>query len=99
VLESFTIATFAGRIGHAFRIWFEPELPVDADLLSATDLGDDRGSPGGRRPFSLEFLTRVDRVYPQGTYRVQHDELSEFELFIVPIGADADGVRYEAVFT
>ncbi|MDX6508976.1 MAG: hypothetical protein QOG81_728, partial [Gaiellaceae bacterium] len=36
---------------------------------------------------------------PQQIYRFDHDELGTLEIFIVPIGTDEGGVRYEAVFT
>ena len=51
-----------------------------------------------RVPFALVFRGPAGDVLPQGTYHVEHDALGAFDLFLVPIGADADGVRYEAVF-
>lgn len=61
--------------------------------------------PGGRGPdgqermqFSLIFRGPADRLLPQGTYAVTHEALGEQELFLVPLGRDADGVRYEAAF-
>jgi hypothetical protein len=32
-------------------------------------------------------------------YLVEHAAMEPFELFLVPIGNDAEGSRYEAVFT
>jgi hypothetical protein len=37
-------------------------------------------------------------VLPQATYPVEHDELGRMEIFLVPIGPDGSGMRYEAVF-
>lgn len=61
--------------------------------------------PGGLGPdgqervqFSLVFRGPADPVLRQGTYAVTHDALGEQELFLVPLGRDADGVRYEAAF-
>ncbi|MBM3880355.1 MAG: hypothetical protein FJ387_11670 [Verrucomicrobia bacterium] len=48
--------------------------------------------------FSLVFHGPPDRPLPQRTYRFAHEQLSPFELFIVPIGANADSVQYQAVF-
>jgi hypothetical protein len=31
-------------------------------------------------------------------YQLQHERLGAFELFLVPVGQDQDGVYYEAVF-
>jgi hypothetical protein len=52
-----------------------------------------------REQFSLVFREPSGVVLPQMIYRVEHDELGAFELFLVPIGPDAEGMRYEAVFT
>ena len=35
---------------------------------------------------------------PQGIHKLQHAELGEGELFLVPVGKDKDGFEYEAVF-
>ena len=69
-----------------------------ASLVSATSFGQRRG-PTGRLPFSLEFLAPASDVLPQAIYRVDHAELGALDLFLVPVARDADGVRYEAVFT
>ena len=36
---------------------------------------------------------------PQRIYRLEHAELGGLDLFLVPIGRDASGITYEAVFT
>ena len=41
----------------------------------------------------------VDPLLPQGVYRIGHQALGEHGIFVVPIGRDAEGTRYEAVFT
>ena len=37
-------------------------------------------------------------LLPQNTYGIEHKELGTLSIFIVPIGLDAEGMRYEAVF-
>jgi hypothetical protein len=37
-------------------------------------------------------------VLPQGSYPLGHQELDGLELFLVPIGPDSLGMRYEAAF-
>ena len=51
-----------------------------------------------RRQFSLLFRGPVDPFLSQGTYRLDHAELGALDIFLVPIGPDAEGMRYEAVF-
>jgi hypothetical protein len=36
---------------------------------------------------------------PQKIYKLEHDKLGTFELFLVPIGLDKEGMRYQAIFT
>lgn len=53
----------------------------------------------GREAFSIVFESVSQQALPQKIYALSHPELGEFELFIVPIGQDANGTRYEAVFS
>ncbi len=64
------------------------------------DLGR-RTDPGGElSTYALVFRAPPRRAAhaPQGTYRLTHAELGTLEVFLVPIGPDAGGMRYEAIF-
>jgi hypothetical protein len=50
-------------------------------------------------PFAIVFLGPPSPILPQRIYRFEHDGIGAIEIFIVPIGRDDDGVRYEAIFT
>jgi len=52
--------------------------------------------PGLER-FSL-FFEGPDRYLPQNTYSLQHDQMGNFEIFLVPITKEGEKFRYEAVF-
>jgi hypothetical protein len=94
VQEPLVFETFAARVGQEFRIEVDAATTVVTTLTSATAHGDGRVAAG----FSLVFAGPVEPVLPQRTYRLVHDELRDLEIFIVPIGRDDAGVRYEAVF-
>jgi hypothetical protein len=98
VLETFTRETFAPHVGDAFRLHVEELATVGIVLIDANALPMAAARPG-RAPFSLLFLGPPVTVYPQRTYKLDHPQLGSFELFLVPVGADTEGVRYEAVFT
>lgn len=51
-----------------------------------------------RAPFSLYFLGPPAPVLPQAMYTFHHDRFGLGPVFIVPVGADAEAVEYEAVF-
>jgi hypothetical protein len=105
VLESIDIATFAGRVGEVFRIVVDDATALTTRLIDVTPASVSgttaTTSPGagGRRPFSVVFRSAPGAPLPQQIYRVHHDELGALELFLVPIGPDEDGMRYEAVFS
>lgn len=93
MLEDFEVGTFSGHIGDDFRIHPEDSSPLEVELISATGLGE---SPG--RPFSIVFRGPKDILLPQRIYRMEHTEIGSFEIFLVPIGPDEKGLRYEAIF-
>lgn len=49
-------------------------------------------------PFSLVLAGPRAPVLPQATYALRHPSLGAIEVFLVPIGQDADATRYEATF-
>jgi hypothetical protein len=97
MLEDFTIDTFRPRLGERFCLVAEPVLEVD--LVEAETVGERAIEPSGRVPFSLVFRGPLDPVLPQRIYRFENDALGAFDLFIVPIGPDEAGMRYQAVFS
>jgi hypothetical protein len=46
----------------------------------------------------LFFLGSRDLMLPQGTYRINHEQLGEMEIFLVPTAREAEGFKYEAAF-
>lgn len=87
--------TFANRLGERFRLAAD-DGSHDLTLVECKRLG---GTALEREPFSLVFLGLREPVLPQRIYPLAHDELGELEIFLVPIAQDADGTRYEAIFT
>ena len=99
MLENFTIETFSQHVGSTFNVHPDDSGRVDVELISATGLGGSTGEEMPRQPFSLVFCGPGDVLFPQRIYKMEHEEIGTFELFIVPIGSDEKGLRYEAIFT
>ena len=98
-IEWLTHAEFAGRIGEHFSLVGGDGVTLE--LVEATETSEPGGrGPEGqeRRQFSLVFRGPATPVLPQGSYRLGHQELDGLELFLVPIGPDSLGMRYEAAF-
>jgi len=98
MLESFDVGTFTPRLGETFRIQTSDSKWEELTLIEATALGEGVLTEERRTPFSIVFRGSRNSMLPQRTYRVEHAEIGEFDLFLVPIGPDHDGMLYEAVF-
>ena len=94
-LDELTLATFEPLVGDRFAIDGRPE-PIALVLESAATTGE---WPGGRDPFSLVFRGPPEPLLPQAIYPLRHRDLGVLEIFVVPISREADGLRYEAIFT
>jgi hypothetical protein len=92
VLESFTVDTFRPLLHDRFRIAPEGAQAFEVELVDVTEIPRE---PGGRAPFSLVFQGGPNPPLVQRIYRVEHDDLGELDIFLVPIAVD----QYEAVFT
>ena len=89
------------HVGEAFRTYVDAGQSLDIQLIEATDLSaryPSQQTEGRGRPFSIVFRGPGDILLPQAIYQIAHDQIGTFDLFIVPIGGDKDGLRYEAVF-
>jgi hypothetical protein len=98
MLESFEVGTFAPRLGETFRVQSADAEWTELTLIEAIALGDGAPAEERRAPFSIVFRGAREPVLPQKIYQVEHVAIGAFELFLVPIGPDQEGMRYEAVF-
>jgi hypothetical protein len=112
MLDRLTVADFEPLCGSAFRAELPGAGPLELGLLSATAFpaplsrtsAEPPTGPGGadgrvrRQPFSLVFRVRTSLHLPQGTYPLAHDRLGRLDIFLVPVGRDADGLLLEAIF-
>jgi hypothetical protein len=51
-----------------------------------------------RIPFSVVFRGPREILIPQGIYSIENESAGILEIFLVPIGPDKKGMRFEAVF-
>ncbi len=100
--ELLTRADFAQHLGQTFTVWLGEGTGYDLALIEVKALGQTppAGVPARAEPFSVIFRSgERDRHLPQRTYRLTAAGLAPLEIFLVPIGPDAAGMRYEAIFT
>ena len=100
-LDWLTHDDFSGRVGEPFEVTVDDRAPL-ALVLAESSLGTELGGPGPegqeRSQFSLTFTGPATTFLPQGTYQLNHAELGELSLFLVPLGPQGDDMRYEAAF-
>jgi hypothetical protein len=89
---------FSDKVGDVFPINEDGVPAIPMILKEAKPLNPAYGLPGVRPPFSLFFLGKDPRVLPQRIYRLEHQELGELSIVLVPVAKDAEGVTYQAVF-
>lgn len=84
--------TFATHQGETFTT-----NGIVLTLTTATTWGQPFEA-GARQPFTLHFLGPVEPWLPQSMYHLEHAVIGDIDLFLVPLGPTASGMRYESVF-
>jgi hypothetical protein len=101
MLEELTCSVFSECVGNKFRIHPVSGQSLEVELVEALPLpahAPRGGPPRKREPFSLVFRGPRERLLPQRIYKIEHEKLGVLELFLVPIGPDQEGQRFQAVF-
>lgn len=102
MLGALSQSDFTLHLGSRFQMQPASGSTFDVELVEVTGgrpgpSGDDANT-SVRKPFSLVFRGPLDCHLPQGIHTVLHDTLGKLELFLVPIGPDREGMRFETVF-
>ncbi len=98
MLDTLSIADFEPYLQTEFSIRFTQEVTLPSLLIEAKTLNT--YSELERKPFSLTFRTQQkDTYYNQAIFGLQHPEKGEILMFMVPLGLDSEGMRYEAIFS
>jgi len=94
VLERLTRETFARCLNTQFQIQDDAAHALALELIEVSETR----AHAHNEAFSIVFRGPRETFLPQNTYRLHHDEIGTFDLFIVPIGQDQRGFYYQAVF-
>jgi uncharacterized protein DUF6916 len=99
MLDQVTAETFQPLVGSSFWVEFPTGGKVELRLTRAAKVMESEAAQLKRHPFSLYFVGPKSYRLPQQIYHVTHPELEALDIFLVPVGADAETYQYEAVFT
>jgi hypothetical protein len=90
--ERLTIQDFVPHLHTRFGV---PQLDgCELELTEANDLSNAR-----LEQFSLIFTGIATPLLEQRIYKLTHPQMGECDLFLVPLGPDAAGMRYQAAFS
>jgi len=90
-----TLGHFSPLLQRVFQVR-ENEISLDLTLIDASALRSRPGQP--REPFALLFRGPLQPILAQSIHRLHQETLGPLEIFLVPIGPDDIGQRYEAIF-
>jgi hypothetical protein len=98
MLAHLTVESFEPHVGTSFWAEFPNGGKVELRLTSVAKVMESEAARLDRHPFSLFFIGPKSYLLPQSTYRLTHAEMETMEIFLVPVGQDAQTYQYEAVF-
>ena len=93
-----TEADFRKNLNTTFRVQLDGAKPIDLTLVDVESRPIGPNEQAGMERFSALFSGPLEFFLPQKMYRVAHPEMGEFDVFLVAVGREADGFRYEAVY-
>jgi len=91
-----TEAEFSKHLNTKFRV--ASEQPIELELAEVKGYLSKAHEQSGMERFSAFFNGPRKPYLPQSVYALEHERMGAFELFLVPVGTDENGFRYEAVF-
>jgi hypothetical protein len=98
-LDQLEAAHFEKHLGQIFRAQAR-DYAASWELMTVTSLGSARANAdaGRGRSFSLVFRAPAEHRLPQCIYMLNHPEMGDLDIFMVPIRANRDGFYLEAIF-
>ena len=103
-MQDHTLDLFEPHVGSSFQILFNGEPALELKLVEAEDLTDAgrwRDPSVRSQPLSLIFHGPLTPVAHQSNYALNHAQLGQLQIFLVPIGPDRKtrlNMPYQAIF-
>jgi len=101
-LNSFTEEAFVSHLNTTFRIYTSSLTVINIKLIEVRRWEPASSVNAAKTTnmvaFGLMFRGPRRRPFESGTYRVEHDQMGTFQLFINPVNDHKKERRYESVF-
>jgi hypothetical protein len=91
---SLTHEEFTKNANTKFQVQADDNTRVEIELIKISEL---KLHPH-QEEFAVQFRGPLNQFLGQGVRDFTHDQMGQFELFLVPIKEDEQGFYYEAVF-
>ena len=88
---------FSQHVNTKFQLKLDGQ-PIELELVEVKGYLPQDHEQTGMERFSVFFDGPGSVRLPQSLYALQHQQMGEFEIFLVPISGNEKGFRYEAVF-
>ena len=98
MLDQLTVESFEPHVGTSFWVEFPSGGKVELRLVRVAKVMESEAARLPRHPFSLFFIGPRSYLLEQSTYHLTHPEMDAMDVFVVPVGQDAETYQYEAVF-
>ena len=93
-----TEAEYSRNLNTKFRLLVDAPQPIDLTLVEVTPRKVGAHEEKGMERFSAVFMGPREILLPQQIYRVSHPDMGEFDIFLVALGQEPEGFKYEAVY-
>ena len=91
---SLTHKGFSDQLNTKFQLRLDENTSVEMELIEVSEL---KLYPQ-QEEFTIVFRGPLNAFLGQGTGNFRHEQMGDFDLFIVPVRQDEQGFYYEAVF-
>ena len=96
--DSYTAEDFSRNVNTKFLVNVDPAEAIELELVGVEVRKVEPNEQSGMERFSTFFQGPPNYMLPQRTYELLHPQMGELQIFLVVIGQDEHGIRYEAVF-
>ena len=88
---------FSQHLNTKFQVRIDGQPPIGLELIEVRGYLSQENEQSGMERFSA-FFQGPGTYLPQGVHHLEHEQMGELDVFLVPISGDQNGYRYEAVF-
>ena len=100
-LDNLSYASCLEALNTKFQIQLRDAAAIELTLVEVNQHNSGDETAGSAKPatesLSLVLLGPAQPVLPQRIYGLSHEQFGELALFMVPIGRETNGIKYEVV--